>query len=52
MADAVRLFVITWDPLAGRVERPSGFATTNGGSVDSCERINKAIANCPVPAGR
>ena len=34
MADAVRLFVITWDPLAGMVERPSGFATTNGGSAD------------------
>jgi len=34
MADAARLFVITWDPLAGMVERPSGFATTNGGSAD------------------
>ena len=34
MTDAVRLFVITWDPLAGMVERPSGFATTNGGSAD------------------
>src|ERR1700759_2542681 len=22
---------------------------TNGGIVDSCDRINKAIANCPVP---
>jgi hypothetical protein len=34
MADAARPFVITWDPLAGMVERPSGFATTNGGSAD------------------
>ena len=34
MADAVRLFVITWDPLAGMVQRPSGFATTNGAGVD------------------
>src|SRR5215210_1048226 len=34
MAAAARLFVITWDPLAGMVERPGGFATTNGGSAD------------------
>ena len=34
MADAARLFVITWDPLAGMVQRPSGFATTNGASAD------------------
>ena len=34
MADAVRLFVITWDPLAGMVQRPSGFATTNGAGAD------------------
>jgi hypothetical protein len=34
MAAAGRLFVITWDPLAGMVERPGGFATTNGGSAD------------------
>jgi len=34
MADAVRLFVITWDPLAGMVHRPSGFATTNGAGAD------------------
>ena len=34
MADAVRLFVITWDPLAGMVQRPSGFATTNGAAAD------------------
>ncbi|HEX3310629.1 MAG TPA: hypothetical protein VHS32_30630, partial [Streptosporangiaceae bacterium] len=34
MADAVRLFVITWDPLAGMVHRPSGFATTNGAAAD------------------
>lgn len=34
MADAARLFVITWNPLAGMVERPSGFATTNGRSAD------------------
>ena len=32
--DAARLFVITWDPLAGMVERPSGFATTIGVSAD------------------
>ena len=34
MADALRLFVITWDPLAGIVQRPSGFATTNGAGAD------------------
>lgn len=34
MAEAVRLFAITWDPLAGIVERLGGFATTNGGSAD------------------
>ena len=34
MAAAARLFVITWDPLAGMVERPGGFATTNGASAD------------------
>lgn len=34
MAEAVRLFVITWDPLAGPVQRPGAFATTNGGSAD------------------
>ena len=34
MADAVRLFVITWDPLERRVDRAGGFATTNGGSAD------------------
>src|SRR5918993_1862423 len=34
MADALRLFVITWDPLAGMVHRPSGFATTNGAGAD------------------
>jgi len=34
MADALRLFVITWDPLAGMVQRPSGFATTNGAGAD------------------
>jgi hypothetical protein len=34
MADAARLFVVRWDPLAGMVERPSGFATTNSGSAD------------------
>lgn len=32
MADALRLFVITWDPLEWRVGRPSGFATANDGS--------------------
>ena len=34
MADAVRLFVITWDPLAGILDRTSGFATTNGDAAD------------------
>jgi hypothetical protein len=34
MADAVRLFVITWLPLEGLVDRAGGFATTNGGSAD------------------
>src|SRR5690242_14434483 len=34
MADALRVFVITWDPLAGMVQRPSGFATTNGAAAD------------------
>src|SRR5690349_21969409 len=34
MGAAARLFVITWDPLAGMVERPDAFATTNGGSAD------------------
>jgi hypothetical protein len=34
MADAVRLFVITWGPLAGMVHRPSGLATTNGAAAD------------------
>jgi hypothetical protein len=34
MADAVRLFVITWVPLEPLVERAGGFATTNGGSAD------------------
>ena len=34
MAAAARLFVITWDPLAGTLERPGGFATTNGRSAD------------------
>ena len=38
MADAVRLFVITWDPLAGMVQRPSGFATTNGARGRSRDR--------------
>jgi len=31
MADALRLFVITWDPLEWRVRRPCGFATVNVG---------------------
>jgi hypothetical protein len=31
MANALRLFVITWDPLEWRVRRPSGFATANNG---------------------
>jgi hypothetical protein len=31
MADAVRLFVITWDPLEWRAGRPDGFATANAG---------------------
>lgn len=34
LADAVRLFVITWDPLEGMVDRTDAFATTNGGSAD------------------
>jgi len=29
LADAVRLFVITWDPLEGIAPRPDGFATVN-----------------------
>ncbi len=33
MADALRLFVITWDPLEWRVRRPGGFATANDGSL-------------------
>ncbi len=31
MADALRLFVITWDPLERLAPRPEGFATTNAG---------------------
>jgi len=31
LADAVRLFVITWDPLEGMAPRPDGFATVNVG---------------------
>ncbi|GAA5108885.1 hypothetical protein [Haloechinothrix salitolerans] len=34
MTDAVRLFIITWDPLGGVVDRTGGFATTNGGAAD------------------
>src|SRR5690242_21626085 len=34
MGAAARVFVITWDPLAGMVERPDAFATTNGRSAD------------------
>lgn len=34
MSDAVRLFVITWDPLEGMLDRSAGFATTNGGRAD------------------
>lgn len=34
MADALRLFVITWDPLEGMVDRTDAFATTNGRSAD------------------
>ncbi|HSZ31514.1 MAG TPA: hypothetical protein VK784_17365 [Pseudonocardiaceae bacterium] len=32
VAAALRLFVITWDPLEWRAERPGGFATANDGS--------------------
>jgi hypothetical protein len=31
VADALRLFVITWDPLEGIAPRPDGFATVNAG---------------------
>lgn len=34
ISDAVRLFVITWDPLEGMLDRSAGFATTNGGRAD------------------
>lgn len=33
MADALRLFVITWDPLELHVGRPTGFATVNTGDL-------------------
>lgn len=32
MAEALRLFVITWDPLESRAGRPRGFATVNAGA--------------------
>src|SRR5664279_4856534 len=34
MARALRLFVITWDPLERLAPRPNGFATVNGGPPD------------------
>jgi hypothetical protein len=34
MAEALRLFLVTWDPLERAAPRPSGFATVNGGSSD------------------
>lgn len=34
MARALRLFVITWDPLERHAPRPDGFATINGGQTD------------------
>ena len=34
MARALRLFVITWDPLERHAPRPDGFATVNGGPPD------------------
>jgi hypothetical protein len=34
MAEALRLLLITWDPLERAAPRPSGFATVNGGSSD------------------
>src|SRR5438876_6821585 len=34
MASALRLFVITWDPLERHAPRPDGFATVNGGAAD------------------
>ena len=34
MARALRLFVITWDPLERHAPRPDGFATANGGPPD------------------
>jgi hypothetical protein len=34
MASALRLFVITWDPLEHSGPRPRGIATTNGGAGD------------------
>jgi hypothetical protein len=33
MAEALRTFVITWDPLETRVPRPDGFANVNVGSL-------------------
>jgi hypothetical protein len=32
MADALRVFVITWDPLEWLADRPAGFATANAGA--------------------
>jgi hypothetical protein len=63
MAAAARLFIITWDPLAGMVERPGGFATTNGGSADLeivvylpsgrwCARPPHATARSPASSAR
>jgi hypothetical protein len=34
MADALRLFVITWDPLERRAPRPAGFATANADPLE------------------
>jgi hypothetical protein len=34
MVEALRLFLITWDPLELRAPRPTAFATVNGGPAD------------------
>lgn len=61
MYDANSRYGMIDDWMAGFIERRLTYAAkekynlvilemdTNGGSVDSCERINKAIAKCPVP---
>jgi hypothetical protein len=45
MADALRVFVVTWDPLEWLAGRPAGFATANAAAFGDVRRPRTG----PVP---